>query len=84
MRAVFYCYRLTTTVWVAIAVAVLALAAAAQEVRRAPSMGFMGMRGKKSPLFLDDEAVLEEYKRAPVMGFQVKLTYLSTLNMITT
>nr|AZK31369.1 neuropeptide precursor [Nezara viridula] len=61
--------RITAIVWAAVAVTVLADVASAQEVRRAPSMGFMGMRGKKD-IFPDDENSIEEFKRAPLMGFQ--------------
>nr|XP_024216981.1 tachykinins [Halyomorpha halys] len=62
-------FRITAIVWAAVAVTVLADVATAQEVRRAPSMGFMGMRGKKD-IFPEDDNSIEEFKRAPLMGFQ--------------
>ncbi|BES99151.1 Hypothetical protein NTJ_11965 [Nesidiocoris tenuis] len=45
-----------------------------QEYKRAPAMGFQGVRGKKddalTSLIDDDFTGIEEFKRAPVVGFQ--------------
>ena len=62
--------RISTAIVAAAVAVTLVNVVTSQEVRRAPSMGFMGMRGKKS-FFADDENTIEEYKRAPLMGFQV-------------
>nr|QQN72885.1 tachykinin-related peptide precursor variant 2 [Lygus hesperus] len=44
-----------------------------EEFKRAPAMGFQGMRGKKDDglaTLSDADFDIEEFKRAPVMGFQ--------------